>query len=92
MKAAIFSLLLLSSTAFAFDICSLQDTNDFSDFAEQTNAEISRTQNHNYNALERKMILEMMKLDPWREITTEAEAVRDFSDMYGAEFFKIYVA
>lgn len=84
MKSLILSL-LLSTSAFAANICEFQDTHTFTDKVEAGEAKLlARTETQNFTALERQMIFATMKTygKDFRTYENEYKAIFDFLDQY----------
>jgi hypothetical protein len=81
MKLLALTLALMTSQAFAFDVCSLQDTGALEDAVLAKEIKhLQTTEPFKFNQLEKKMIFEMVKKDDWNEIESEADAVLHFED------------
>jgi len=72
------AILLLSVTqVFAHDVCQLRSTSE-------TTKKLQAMQvvEENYNQVERQMILAVMRLDTWRVVANEYDAVVQFNDEF----------
>lgn len=81
MKLFILLFFFVTTQTFAqsFNICNLQDTGELDDLVDQSHALIRETNDY-FSLIEKNMITVTMKLDSWRSVRNQDEAVLMFQD------------
>ncbi|WPU65009.1 hypothetical protein [Peredibacter starrii] len=72
----------VSSQVFALDLCQLRDTYEFDQVVQFERLPTIRTVSKNFSDLEKRMIHQALKLQPWQRGIRMDESLRAFGDLF----------